>query len=157
MPKKEEKATQTIYPIQLISLNVIELYIKIKKPIEPEALELDEKDFTIYTGHSDYNEEKHLIEISIRLIIGEGEGDETPFEMRIVLGGAFTVDETKFPKESIIDWAKQNAPIILYPYLREQAFSLTARCGLPGIILPLLTVPTIKIATPKKVPVELER
>ena len=151
MPKKKEKATQTIYPIQLISLNVLELYIKVKKPIGSEDLQLDEADFSIHTGHSDYDEKRHTIEIAVRLEIGEEEGTKSPFRMTIVLGGVFIVDETEFPMEHIIDWAKQNAPIILYPYLREQAFSLTARCGFPGIILPLLTVPTFKIEPGNKI------
>ena len=80
--------------------------------------------------------------------------------MRVIIGGVFKVDETKFAKTHIEDWANRNAPIILYPYLREQAYALTIRCGYPGLIIPLLTVPTIKVVAPKKVPkakVKLEK
>lgn len=150
MPPKKEKVSQTIHPIQLVSLNVLELSIKVKKPVGSDDLKLDEEDFTIQTGHSDYDEKKHTIEIGAKLEIGEVEGQKSPFTMRIVIVGVFTIDETKFPKEHIIDWAKRNAPIILYPYLREQAFGLTVRCGYSGIILPLLTVPTVKVEVPKK-------
>jgi preprotein translocase subunit SecB len=151
MTSKKEKVSQIVHPIQLISLNVLELFIRVKKPVKSKDLQLTEEDFTIRTGHSDYDEKKHIIEVAVRLEIGEGEDTRSPFMLRIVLGGVFTVDEAKFPKERITDWAKQNAPIILYPYLREQAFSLTVRCGYPGIILPLLTVPTFKIESGKKI------
>ena len=71
--------------------------------------------------------------------------------MRVVIGGVFKVDETKFAKADIDDWANRNAPFILYPYLREQAYTLTVRCGFPGIIIPLLEVPTFKIEPGKKI------
>jgi preprotein translocase subunit SecB len=151
MPKKKEKVNQTVHPIQLISLNVLELSIKVKKPVGPKDLKLEEEEFTIQSGHSDYNEKRHTIEVALKLEIGGGEGQKSPFTMRVVIVGVFTIDDTKFPKEHIINWANQNAPVILYPYLREQAFALTVRCGYPGIILPLVTVPTIKVEIPKKV------
>lgn len=149
MPKKKETTTQNIHPIQLISLNVLELYIKVNQPLSAD-LKLGEEDFSIRTGHSDYNEESHTIEIAVKLEIGLEEKQQSPFAMRIVLGGVFTVDETKFSKVHIMDWAQRNAPIILYPFLREQAFALTVRCGFPGIILPLLVVPTFKLEAPIK-------
>jgi preprotein translocase subunit SecB len=150
MPEKKKGIDIILHPIQLISLNVIELYIKVNQSPEPSDLNLEEKDFSLRTGRSDYDKENHIIQVGVRLEIGEEDDQKSPFTLKVILGGVFKVDETKFSKEHIDDWAKRNAPIILYPYLREQAFALTARCGFPGIILPLLEVPTFKIGTPNK-------
>jgi len=51
--------------------------------------------------------------------------------------GIFEVDEDKFPFKFIQNWAEKNAPLILYPYLREQVFSLSSRAGFGGTLLPL--------------------
>ena len=151
MPEKEKNFIPILHPIQLISLNVMELSIKVNQPPESADLKLDEKGFSLRTGRSEYDEENHIIQVGVKLEIGEEKEDQkSAFTMRIVLGGVFKVDETKFLKTHIQDWAKRNAPIILYPYLREQVFALTARCGFPGMILPLLEVPTFTIEVPKK-------
>ena len=61
---------------------------------------------------------------------------------RVEILGLFNVDDERFPIKSVHSWAKQNAPLILYPYLREQVFSLTSRAGFEGTLLPLFQVPT---------------
>lgn len=151
MPGKKD-FNAILHPIQLISLNVEELSIKVKKHPQSADLTSGSEEFNLRTGHSEYDEKNHMIQVGIKLEIKGKEGQEPPFEMMAVISGVFKVDETKFAKTHIEDWANRNAPIILYPYLREQAYALTIRCGFPGIILPLLTVPTFKIETPKKVP-----
>lgn len=151
MPESKNDTFSKLHPIQLVSLDVLELYIKVIQPISSGDLKLREEDFTIKTGHSIYNKEAHTIAVKMEIEIGEEEGKKTPFTLRVIIGGVFKVDETKFQIVHIEDWAKRNAPIILYPYLREHVFALTVRCGYPGLILPLLTVPTFKIETPMKV------
>lgn len=148
-----EKKDFILHPIQLISLNIEELSIKVKAPPQSVDLSSGSEEFNLRTGRSEYDEKNHIIQVGVKLEIGgKGgkDGKETPFELRIIISGVFKVDETKFAKTNIDDWAKRNAPIILYPYLREQAFALTARCGFPGLILPLLEVPTFKLESPKK-------
>ena len=68
MSTKKEKAIQIVHPIQLISLNVVELFIRVKNPVALEDLQLKDEDFTILTGHSDYNKKKHTIEVSGQII-----------------------------------------------------------------------------------------
>jgi preprotein translocase subunit SecB len=150
MPKTKDDIAPNLHPVQLTSLNILELYIKVNQPLESADLKIGEEDFTINIGHSNYDEKKHTIAIKMQLGMGTQEGQKSPFVMKVVLGGIFTVDETKFPKKHIEDWANRNAPIILYPYMREQVFALSVRAGFPGMILPLLTVPTIKVEVPKK-------
>lgn len=150
MSPKKNDTTPNLHAIQLVAFKVLELYIKVNQPLESADLKLDEEDFSIHTGHSKYNEENHTIAVKMEIEIGEEESQKSPLTLRVNIGGVFEVDETKFPIIHIEDWAKRNAPIILYPYLREQVFALTVRCGYPGLILPLVTVPTIRLEEPKK-------
>lgn len=149
MPEKQD-FNPILHPIQLISLNIEELSIRVKKHPQSADLTSGSEGFKLRTGHSEYDEKNHIIQVGVKLEIGGKEEKEAPFDIKIVISGVFKVDETKFAKAHIDDWANRNAPIILYPYLREQAFALTARCGFPGIILPLLEVPIFKLETPKK-------
>jgi preprotein translocase subunit SecB len=151
MSPKKSGTTQKLHAIQLVALNVLELYIKVNQSLEPADLKLGEQDFSIHTGHSKYNNENHNIAVKMEIVIGEEDGQKSPFILRVTIGGIFEVDETEFPIAHIEDWAKRNAPIILYPYIREQVFALTVRCGYAGLILPLVTVPTIRVESPKKV------
>jgi preprotein translocase subunit SecB len=41
----------------------------------------------------------------------------------------------------------KNAPAILFPFLREQAYALSIRCGFPPFILPLIQLPSIQKAS----------
>lgn len=150
MPEKKD-FNPNLHPIQLISLNIEELSIKVKKHPQSADLTSGSEGFNLRTGHSEYDDKNHIIRVGIKLEVKGKEGQESPFDMKVVIGGVFKVDETKFEKANIEDWANRNAPLILYPYLREQAFALTVRCGFPGIILPLLEVPTFKIEPSKKI------
>jgi preprotein translocase subunit SecB len=150
MPEKKE-FNPNLHPIQLISLNIDELFIKVKKHPQSVDLTSDSGEFNLRTGHSEYDEKEHIIQVGIKLEVKGKEGQETPFDMRVVMSGVFKVDETKFAKANIDDWANRNAPFILYPYLREQAYTLTVRCGFPGMIIPLLEVPTLKIESGKEI------
>jgi preprotein translocase subunit SecB len=106
----------------------------------------------IRTGHSKYQEDDKRIQVFIIVEIGSeldqdraDDADLFPFHLRVELGAEFEVDEDHFPKGKVGEWASVNAPFILFPYIREQVYSLTARCGFPPVLLPLLEVPTIKI------------
>lgn len=138
----EEKKYQG-HPIQLVHLKVTKLFIEPNLDVKQD-LETDTGKFSLVTGHGDYDEEDKIITVSTGAKISSEDGDN-PFDLDIELLGIFEVDEDRFPLIHIEDWAKRNAPIILYPYLREHVYSLTTRCGFTGALLPLLEVPTFKI------------
>lgn len=97
--------------------------------LKKELLELpDIEKFSLFHGHSGYDNEKKVIAVKIGVEIGK-EVENTPFELRVAILGGFKVDDEKFPLKFIYSWAEQNAPLILYPYLREQVFNLTSRAG----------------------------
>src|SRR5450759_384424 len=97
MPEKKD-FNPTLHPIQLISLNNEELFIKGKKHPQSSDLTSGSEVFNLRTGHSEYDEKEHLIKVGIKLEIKGIEGQENPFDMRVVIGGVFKVDETKFAK-----------------------------------------------------------
>jgi len=150
MSNDSEKKTYKHHPIQLLSINVRELYIRVN--YEPKDFEKEKQQpISLYTEHNPYDEKNHTIKVSLRLDYGMEDKPKTPFSMRIDLFGEFIIDESKFSKEHIDDWAKKNAQFILFPYLREHAYSLSIRCGLPPAMLPLTEVPTFSLGKKNQV------
>lgn len=136
-----------LHAIQLIGVHVKELSIVAHEaPDLTVGIDAEEEGVcSIMVGHGGYNEEERLITTALKLEIGESEeGVKSPFSLKIEIIGAFKVNEERFDKEHIIDFARRNAPYIMMPYLREQAYALTAKCGFRPIILPLTEVPVSK-------------
>ncbi|MEK8021109.1 MAG: protein-export chaperone SecB [Candidatus Parabeggiatoa sp.] len=140
MMSEEHKKGYENHPIQLKALKVLELSIKVIHEPDQQTSP-DGGKFSLFHGQSEYDQEKKAIAVKIGVEIGR-EVEESPFDLRVEILGLFNVDEDKFPIKSVHSWAKQNAPLILYPYLREQVFSLTSRAGFEGTLLPLFQVPT---------------
>ncbi len=138
----KEQQSVKLHGIQLKSVDVVELFIRANQTSD-ESTE-KKSDFSIKSSHSEYDEEEKTVQVGIQLEYGMEKDSETPCSMKIELFGDFEVDEDLFDKNHIADWAKRNAPMILFPYLREQAYALSVRCGLPPFILPLIQMPTLK-------------
>lgn len=141
-----DKAKYNLHPIQLVSIGVRELHITANEHPDVDTTS-DSGDFFFSVGTSDYDPDTQSIGVGVRLEIGTDKckcEEPSPFILTIELVGTFDVDE-KFPVKHIDRWARNAAPLILFPYLREHAFALTARCGFKPILLPLLEVPTFKI------------
>ena len=136
----------SIYPIQANFIAVRELYIKPHLPPN-QRLGANPDEFTMKTAHTAYDEERHVIEVGSQVEYAiETKADQVaPYSLRVHIMGQFRVDESQFDKAKIDAWARINAPYILYPYLREHVFALTARAGFEPLLLPLLELPTIKI------------
>jgi preprotein translocase subunit SecB len=137
-----------LHAIQLVSVDVIELYIRLQSSSAAQA-EIKREDISVFSGHNTYDEESKTIQVRIKIEVGMEKASKFPFVMRVELGGMFRVDEERFPIEHLEHWASKNAPMILFPYMREHVFALTARCGLPPMILPLVEVPTLVMESPK--------
>jgi preprotein translocase subunit SecB len=86
-------------------------------------------------------------DVIVGVKIGEELKDEDiPFIIEIILRGSFTFDykEDKEKKEEIINFYKQNAIAILFPYLRSLVTDLTSKSDHPPIMLPTINI--IKVA-----------
>lgn len=145
------------HPIQLVSVSYHKLSIELN-PNRHESLAIDNRNdgnlFQMRFAHSEYNRDNHTIGVKLNISIGyEYDGVSTPqkisssdFWLEVTVEGVFLVDEAVFPVDKIESWASSNAPLVLYSYAREAAFSLTNRLGKDStVVLPLLSVPTFRI------------
>lgn len=135
---------KTLHAIQLLSVETRELFVRLNGPIDNERASLYAKEIILNSAHSDFDKDEKTIHVGIRLSLGMEKEKTLPVSMRIEILGTFIVNTDEFPVEQINNWADKNAPIILYPFIREHVFALTTRCGLPQIVLPLLQVPTLQ-------------
>ena len=146
---EETRKYLRVHPIQLSSLNVLELFIRVNELVENE-MDIKKGEVSILHGHSEYDPENHTVQVGLKLEVGMTDEPKTPFSMKVDLTGNFKVDEERFDLKNVDDWAKRNAHVILYPYLREHAYALAVRCGLPPVILPLIEVPHFTVEGTKK-------
>lgn len=139
-----------LHPIQLQGIRVLELNFSVTKPEQPNQEDLEGIDlpFKFLSGHSEFDPVTNVVTVGV---IGEvggiAEEVEIPFYIKANLLGQFIVDISKFPMDKIDDWAKKNAPLILFPFLREHIYGLASRAGIKEVVLPLFTVPTVKIVS----------
>ncbi|KGE69701.1 MULTISPECIES: protein-export chaperone SecB [Pseudomonas] len=133
------------HAIQLSNITVDELYIKI---LDRESFDGKSfpRDFSLTVSRSDYDAEDKVISVRLEMNLQpESEIIDRPFEMRIKIAGHFEVDEDNFPMEQINNFAENNAPVLLIPYIREQAYSLSIRAGVDPVLFPLVQVPIFRI------------
>jgi len=141
---------KSLYPIQISWISVRELSIKVRSAPD-RTLTLPEGEFAITDGRSEYDDSNHTIQVGVKVEIGKDpDSQHIPFALVAEIIGEFRVDESRFPREKIDVWATINAPYILYPYLREHVYALTTRSGFPGVILPLMQIPTMKVTAPSE-------
>jgi preprotein translocase subunit SecB len=139
MPKK---IFQRLHDIQLKEVKVVELFIKSKRR-PAQTVGVAPAQFSINSEHGDYDADTKIVHVLITAEAGMDDKTETPYAMRVGIVGFFSVNDDKFDKENIDHWAKNNAPAILYPFVREHVYALTARCGFEPAILPLVVLPTL--------------
>lgn len=145
-----DKLLKVLHPIQLDSIATKELFIRVNDEIPKDFASSCKDEIHVNSGHSPFDKEQGVIHVGLQVSLGMNNEDNLPISMRIEVVGAFTIDTDKFPEDKINAWADQNAPIILFPFVRENSFALTTRCGLPPLILPLVQVPTLENAATKE-------
>ena len=142
------------HPIQLVNVSYKKLSIEINQSKSNDNQEESSHLFKMRFAHSDYDHSQHIIGVKLNISIGyEYDEISQPLKMtdseywlEVTVGGIFKVDENSFPIDKIETWANSNAPLVLYSYAREAAYSLTNRINKDATaILPLLSVPTFKI------------
>jgi preprotein translocase subunit SecB len=143
--QSNKPAKYNLHAIQLISLEILELHIEKDPSHEDTDQEISSADFTLRHGHSEYDEQEKKIGVRIIADVGNDEDHKLPYKLKVEILGIFSVDEEKFPKDKITHWAGHNAPLVLYPYLRENVYALATKVGLNGLILPLFEIPTFKL------------
>lgn len=133
-----------LHPITLVHVGVKKLYLNSNLP--PDASHnFNVKELKISTNHTEYNQKIKGFSVRIGAKFGSKEVEKHPFELDVEIVGSFSVDEDNFPTEHINAFAEKNAPVILYPYLRAQLYSLTIGAGFAPLLLPLVEVPTFTL------------
>lgn len=130
------------HPIQVKYIGVKELSLIAHVP--PYAhVDVPDTNFTISIAHSAYDEVEKEIVVGVKIEVGLADGkpkEDYPYSMKIELVAFFSVQDDKFKAEHLDSWASSNAPYLLLPFIREQAYSLTTRAGFAAFILPLYKV-----------------
>ena len=133
-----------LHPIQLRNLLVDELWIR---TLDRHGFQDEfprEFSYTVYRYEMPESGDSIRVEVELN-IKPEGDEIDRPFVMRVRVVGEFEVDFERFPREQLEDWAAKNAPIVLYPFVREHAHSLSVKAGYEPVLLPLVIVPTIRV------------
>lgn len=140
-----ETIFKSIHAIQLLTVETRELYIRLNSPIPEDFETLCSENLEIVSAHSEFNKDESIIHVGLRLSLGmDLDSEETlPVSMRVEVSGTFSVNTEDFPEDKIDSWADKNAPYILYPFMRENCFTLSTRCNIPAIIIPMVQVPTL--------------
>ncbi|WP_053140630.1 protein-export chaperone SecB [Erwinia billingiae] len=145
-----------LHAAQLKSLQILKLGIEVHNAVAALHEDFVLGDFSIETGRSDFNHETSSINVRMRVRMGhflmgdmkghekEDDSSAEPISLVAEVGGVFNINTEEFPEQHIHHWAETNAPLILYPYLREQVYGLSTRVGIKQVLLPLLEIPTFK-------------
>jgi preprotein translocase subunit SecB len=126
------------HPIQLTDIQFRELKILVNDPAECQKNDL-EAQVVYQVGSHKFPDDQDILMVGFRCLINVDK-ENAPFELIVDIVGVFTVGE-EFPKDKVELFAKQNVPIILMPYIRENVYSLAVRAGI-NVHLPLVQVPT---------------
>ncbi len=115
--------------------NVIIPEVKFKR--KPEIIEPSKISISAYTSKKI---EKNSLQYKIDFYINKGiKNPEVTFYCKIV--GFFIAENDS--NMTLEDFAKLNAPALLYPYIRELLYNLTIRSGINPIILPPINLKAI--------------
>ncbi|URG53045.1 protein-export chaperone SecB [Pectobacterium quasiaquaticum] len=147
-----------LHAAQMKSLQILKLSIEVHDPVAAHSDDYSFGEYALETGHSAFNEEDSTIQVMMRVRSGKFAVDDSndletnaefssqPISILAEVGSIFFVNTDSFPKDKISNWAEANAPLILYPYVREQVYGLSTRVGIKPVLLPLLEIPTFRIS-----------
>ncbi len=125
------------HPVQLKSAEVNEIQFK-SNLVSLKGIKVSE--FTLSFARSDYVEEDRCIDILLGFEAGDVDLGKEKYFIKVLLRGRL-ITSAEMPREKVEAWAEKAAPFVLMPYLREQVYSLSVRCGMSPVTVPLYQVP----------------
>ena len=152
-----DDAPPKLHPIQLERVSVLEAEFKAYRTVgeDETPFESGEGQTRLAFGFTKYDTESKTIGIKATAEMGKkikdadtDEMPDSPFHLKISVIASFEVNEDAFDIQHIDSWARSNAGLLVYPYLREHVHGLTIRFGFPAVLLPLLQIPTFKNPSP---------
>ncbi|MCM2546224.1 protein-export chaperone SecB [Burkholderia glumae] len=139
-----EQQPLPLHAIQLVDLRVAEISLRANLDVRKTEAP---GEFQFEAGHTKYQTDSKRILVKVSAKMGDVDDGVSPFALRVELIGTFVVDSSRFREEHVPQWAQTNAPLVLYPYLREQVYGVTSRAGFSATVLPLLQIPTFRVIT----------
>jgi len=134
------------HPIQLRKIEVLELnFSKYSDDVE----EKDRSHFNFMHAHSALDQETNFFNVKVRAEVYPPDLEEE-YKIVVEIAGAFEVNLESFDVEHVDSFAEKNAPLILYPFLREQVFGVAARAGVTTPTLPLFQIPPFVLSKTKQ-------
>lgn len=134
------------HPIQLINIFVDELHATVFDRVSfadnqyPKTFE-----YTVFSTEFDADDSTIAVKVEFTIQPADEELIDRPFSMKIVVSAVFSVDTDTFPVEMLNDWSFNNAPVVLIPFIRENAYALSSRIGFEPVLIPMIEVPTVRI------------
>jgi hypothetical protein len=131
----------TLHPAQLVKVDLVSTDYQAFRIPEPT---IDAGEFVVGTGRSDYVADRKMIDVSVVFESGKKDTagtDGRPYYLRMEIKGRFKIDTDKFKPEQIQQWAESAAPYVLFPYLREQVYAFSVRCGFMPVLVPIYQLP----------------
>jgi preprotein translocase subunit SecB len=142
-----------LYAIQPTFFAVREIHFVSHRP--PSANDrIDQSSVRVTEKVSPFNEETKRLQVSLEAKFGfevEASATPPPFSVKVVITAEFAISDA-FPRDRVQEWAVVNAPFVIFPYLRERLYYITAQAGYPPILLPLLQIPTFKVEIARPAP-----
>lgn len=152
MPKIKGTLELQDHGIQLNFVSVKEIHFT-STQVPSTIADSDYGSPSITTGRSNYDQKAKTIQVGVKF---ELNGANDVFNLRVELVSQFRVDETKFPKDKVHEWADKASFYILFPFLREHVYSLAGRAGLKALTIPLMHLHPFTIDASIKPPATLE-
>lgn len=140
------KTGYKLHAIQLENITVLKLNIERNLDYCKDS-EDQTNEFELSHISSLFTEEDKKVAVKVKAVIGKFSDDDcrnSLYNLYVELLGIFEVDTDRFDIKYIELFCKQNAPLILYPYLKENVYNLTIRCGFDGALLPMFEIPKYK-------------
>jgi preprotein translocase subunit SecB len=150
----DQPPSLTLYPIQATFITVREIHFVSHRPPSPTD-KIEQSTISITQSATPFNEVTRRVQVTLAAEFGPGNEpspNPPPFTVKVAMTGEFVIDPS-FPADKINLWVAVNAAFVIYPYLRERLYYITSQGGYPPILLPLMQIPTIKIAAPQPQPV----
>lgn len=123
--------------MQLRECEVHELTFRTRVP--NKAIKVEE--FGLGFARSPYDSENRWLDVLISFEAGSSDLSSAKYYFKVEIRGRFENTEGSSEAEKIERWAENAAQFVMIPYLREHVYSISLRCGMKPIVIPLYQLP----------------
>lgn len=119
------------------SPKIVESYFKLNRNYTSEEVQIT-LDVNTFANIDPESEELALVELRIDIFKDE-DFSEVPFKITVIAEGLFTWNEELSEDENLLKLLlNQNAPAILYGYIRQEIRAMTMNANIPTLDIPVM-------------------